>query len=127
LRCILQVVVKNPRINLRMKGDIPAGIIKALKNEYGDLQITQDKDDEVVNIIDTDWYKSMLPLLTPGKTLRVYRENAGLTQETLGAKVGGVPRQHISGMETGRRPIGEEMAKKLARALNTSPLNFIQI
>ena len=123
----MQVVVKTPRINLKMKGDIPAGIIKALKNEYGDLQITQDKDDEVVNIVDTDWYKSMLPLLTPGKALRVYRENAGLTQEALGAKVGGVPRQHISGMETGRRPIGKEMAKRLAMALNTSPLKFIQI
>jgi DNA-binding XRE family transcriptional regulator len=123
----MQVVVKTPRINLKMKGDIPAGIIKALKNEYGDLQIIQDKDDEVVNIVDTDWYKSMLPLLTPGKTLRVYRENAGLTQEALGAKVGGVPRQHISGMETGKRPIGKEMAKRLAMALNTSPLKFIQI
>jgi DNA-binding XRE family transcriptional regulator len=123
----MQVVVKTPRIDLKMKGDIPARIIKALTNEYGDLQITQDKDDEVVNIIETDWYTSMLPLLTPGKTLRVYRENAGLTQEALGAKVGGVPRQHISGMETGRRPIGKEMAKRLAVALNTSPLKFIQI
>jgi len=123
----MQVVVKTPRIDLKMKGDIPAGIIKALENEYGDLQITQDMDDEVVNIVDTDWYTSMLPILTPGKTLRVYRENAGLTQEALGAKVGGVPRQHISGMETGRRPIGKEMAKRLAMALNTSPLKFIQI
>ena len=123
----MQVVAKTPRINLKMKGDIPAGIIKALKNEYGDLQIIHDKDDEVVNIVDTDWYKSMQPLLTPGKALRVCRENAGLTQEALGAKVGGIPRQHISGMETGRRPIGKEMAKRLAMALNTSPLKFIQI
>ena len=123
----MQVVAKTPRINLRMKGDIPAGIIKALKNEYGDLQIIHDKDDEVVNIVDTEWYKSMQPLLTPGKALRVYRENAGLTQEALGVKIGGVPRQHISGMETGRRPIGKEMAKRLAMALNTTPLKFIQI
>jgi DNA-binding XRE family transcriptional regulator len=123
----MQVVAKTPRINLKMKGDIPAGIIKALQNEYGDLQIIHDKDDDVVNIVDTDWYKSMQPFLTPGKALRVYRENAGLTQEALGAKVGGVPRQHISGMETGRRPIGKEMAKRLALALNTSPLKFIQI
>jgi DNA-binding XRE family transcriptional regulator len=123
----MQVVVKTPRINLKMKGDIPAGIIKVLKDEYGELQIIHDKDDEVVNIDDTDWYKSMQPLLTPGKALRVYRENAGLTQEALGLKVGGVPRQHISGMETGRRPIGREMAKRLAMALNTSPLKFFQI
>jgi plasmid maintenance system antidote protein VapI len=77
--------------------------------------------------LDTDWYKSMQPLLTPGKALRVYRENAGLTQEALGAKLGGVPRQHISGMETGRRPVGKEMAKRLATALDTSPMKFIQI
>ena len=123
----MQVVVKNARINLKMKGDIPSGIIKALQNEYGDLQIIHDKGDEAVDIVDTDWYKSMLPLLTPGKALRVYRENAGLTQEVLGTKIGGVPRQHNSGMETGRRPIGKEMAKRLAMALNTSPLKFIQI
>ena len=108
-------------------GIYPAGIIKALQNEYGALQITQDKDDEAVNVVDTDWYTSMLPLLTPGKALRFYRENAGLTQEALGARIGGVPRQHISGMETGRRPIGKEMAKRLVVVLNTSPLKFIQI
>ena len=109
----MQVVVKNARINLKMKGDIPSGIIKALQNEYGDLQIIHDKGDEAVDIVD--------------KALRVYRENAGLTQEVLGTKIGGVPRQHNSGMETGRRPIGKEMAKRLAMALNTSPLKFIQI
>ncbi|NTW88390.1 MAG: helix-turn-helix transcriptional regulator [Desulfobulbaceae bacterium] len=68
----------------------------------------------------------MQPTLTPGKALRVYRENAGLTQEALGAKIGGVARQHISVMETGRRPIGKEMAKRLATALSTSPLKFMQ-
>jgi len=82
---------------------------------------------QVVNILDTDWYKSMQPFLIPGKALRIDRENAGLTQKALGAKVGGAPRQHISGMETGRRPIGKKMAKRLAIALNTSPLKFIQI
>ncbi len=121
----MQVVVKTPRINLKMKGDIPAGIIKALKDEYGALKIIHDKDDEVINITDTDWYESMQPALTPGKALRVYRENAGLTQEALGARIGGVPRQHISGMETGRRSIGREMAKRLATALNTSPFKFM--
>ena len=123
----MQVVAKTPRINLKMKGDIPAGIIKALKDEYGDLQIIHDKGDETVNVKDTEWYKSVKAAITPGKALRVYRENAGLTQEALGAKVGGVPRQHISSMETGNRPIGKEMAKRLAAALNTSPMKFLQI
>ncbi len=49
--------------------------------------------------------------------LRAYRTREGLTQDQL-AKLAGIPRRHISDMENGRRPIGKENARKLAKALN---------
>lgn len=113
----MQVVAKTHRINLKMVGDIPDRVLNVLKDEYGDLQIITDGDDELVNVEDTDWYKSMKASITPGKVLRAYRTRENLTQEELGRRIGGVPRQHISGMESGSRPIGREMAKRFAEVL----------
>ena len=107
-----------------MTGDIPEKVLRVLREEYGDLHILPEAADELLVATDTEWYQGVKATLTPGRTLRLYRENAGLTQEALGELIGGVPRQHISGMEHDRRPIGKEMAKKLATALKTSPLKF---
>lgn len=115
----MQVAVKTPRIELKMKGDIPERVILFLEEEYGvSLRQTADDGEEVVNALETDWYKRTMAAMTPGKALRIYRENAGLTQAALGERMGGIPRQHISNMENGRRPIGKENAKRLAAALH---------
>ena len=115
----MQVAVKTPRIELNMKGDIPERVILFLEEEYGvSLRQTADDGEDVVNALETDWYKRTMAAMTPGKALRIYRENAGLTQAALGERMGGVPRQHISNMETGKRPIGKENAKRLAAALH---------
>jgi DNA-binding XRE family transcriptional regulator len=122
----MQVVAKTPRIDLRISGDIPEKVLKVLREEYGDLQIVIDHDEDLLEMVNTEWYKGVKATLTPGAALRTYRENAGLTQEALGKLIGQVPRQHISGMEKGRRPIGKEMAKRLAAALRTSPMKFFE-
>jgi DNA-binding XRE family transcriptional regulator len=101
-----------------MVGDVPKSILKALEKEYGPLQVTGNEEEGLVNIQDTEWYQSMMSTMTPGKTLRAYRTRENLTQAALGEKIGGVPRQHISGMEQGSRPIGKEMAKKLGESLH---------
>lgn len=44
-----------------------------------------------------------------------YRDN--LTQEELSLRTG-IPRRHLSEMENGKRPIGKELARKLAAALH---------
>lgn len=51
-----------------------------------------------------------------------YRE--GLTQKQL-ADATGIPQRHISEMETGKRPIGKETARKLARGLNADYRAFL--
>ena len=52
-----------------------------------------------------------------GLALRGARHREGLTQRAL-AEVTGIPQRHISEMESGKRQIGRERAKKLAEALN---------
>ena len=122
----MQVAVKTPRIKLQMKGDIPERVILFLEEEYGvSLRQTADDGEEVVNALETDWYKRTIAAMTPGKALRIYRENAGLTQTALGERMGGIPRQHISNMENGKRPIGKENAKRLAAALHTDYRVFL--
>jgi DNA-binding XRE family transcriptional regulator len=54
-----------------------------------------------------------------GLALRGARQREGLTQREL-AEVTGIPQRHISEMETGKRQIGRERAKKLAKALQVS-------
>lgn len=54
---------------------------------------------------------------TPAAALRGYRGREELTQREL-AKKCGIPQPHIAAMESGKRPIGLAIAKKLALALN---------
>lgn len=48
----------------------------------------------------------------------------GLTQVQL-AEATGIPQRHISEMENGKRVIGKEHAKVLAKALNTDYRAFL--
>ena len=60
----------------------------------------------------------------PSVCLAGARNREGLTQRQL-ADITGIPQRHISEMENGKRTIGKERAKKLARALNTSYKVFL--
>lgn len=57
------------------------------------------------------------PVQGPAVVLRGTRYRAELTQKQLAEKLG-IRQHHLSEMENGKRPIGKEMAKKLAKALN---------
>lgn len=52
-----------------------------------------------------------------GVAIRGARGKEGLTQKQL-AELTRIAQHHISEMENGKRPIGKETAKKLAKALN---------
>lgn len=54
--------------------------------------------------------------LTPYAMLKAYRLRADLTQSELANKTG-IPQANISAMESGKRPIGLNVAKKLAQVL----------
>ena len=53
-----------------------------------------------------------------GHSLRGVRYREDVTQRQL-AKLTGISVQNISAMENGQRPIGKDMAKRLAKVLNT--------
>lgn len=123
----MQAVVKTPHIEISVKGaEIPPKIINVLKEEYGrKLKLVKDEGEELINVFETEWYKNIKKDMTPGKYLRVYRENKGFTQAQLGTALGGVPKQHVSNMENGSRPISLKMAKQLAKVLDTPVERFI--
>jgi hypothetical protein len=41
-------------------------------------------DDELVDVFQSDWYRRTRARLTPGENLRIYRQNAKMTQTQLG-------------------------------------------
>ena len=59
-----------------------------------------------------------------GVCVRGGRGKEGLTQKQLADQMG-IAQHHISEMENGKRPIGKEMAKKLAAALNVDYRVFL--
>jgi hypothetical protein len=60
----------------------------------------------------------------PAAVLRGARGKEEITQTRL-SELTGIPQRHISEMEQGKRPIGKENAKKLAKALNTDYRVFL--
>ena len=120
-------VVKTPLTSIRMRGRIPKRLITVLAEEYGsDLHLSAEADDELVDVFKTDWYRKVKKELTPGTYLKVFRQNKRMTQAELGKALGGLPRQHISNMENGSRPISKRMALKLSRLFEVSVEKFIQ-
>ncbi len=119
----MQALVKTPHTDIRIHGDIPPRILDALKSEYGAGLEIYEGDEECVDVKKTDWYLGLN--VSPGDVLRVYRENAGLTQTRLGEMLGNIPRQRISNMENGSRGISVDMAKKLATILHAPPSMFL--
>ena len=69
-------------------------------------------------------WEEAFPELGPGDVLKGARDREGLTQTELAAKIGVKP-HHISEMENGKRSIGKDMARRLAKALNTGYKVFL--
>jgi len=74
---------------------------------------------------DSKWYSDAKSTWHPGVTLRIRRENAGLTQARL-ADMAGLAAANISAIENGRRSMGLIVAKKLAEALKRPVSEFIE-
>ena len=122
----MQAVVKTPRIEVNIRGELSPKLIAVLEEEFGKaLLLTEEPDEETVDIFTTDWYREIQSKTTPGDTLKIYRENHGLTQAQLGEMLGATPRQHVSNMERGIRPVSLKTARKLAQIFKISPGKFV--
>lgn len=119
----MQVVVKKPRI--RVEGEITETLIEYLRCEFGDIEIIEEKDEEWVEVVESDWYRSIRPTISPGENIRVYRELHNLTEGELAKKLGNLSRQNISNMECGLQPISKAVAKKMAVIFDVSAEKFL--
>ena len=87
--------------------------------------LTEERNEETVDIFATDWYREIQSKTTPGDTFKIYRENHGLTQARLGEMLGEIPRQYVSRMERGIHPVGMKTARRLAKIFKVSPGKFV--
>ena len=87
--------------------------------EFGDeVRVIYNDDDKLVNAVETKWYREIKEKLTPGDVMRIYRENRMMTHARLGELLEGIPRQHVSNMENGKRQISLNTARKLSKLFN---------
>ncbi len=119
----MQVVVKTPRI--RLKGELPEDLVEYLRRRFGEIEVIEDDDDELVEVRESAWYQAIKPTVSPGENMRAYRVLHGMTQTELGAKLGAFSRQNVSNMENGHRPISKAVAKRLAGLFDVSVEKFI--
>ncbi len=121
----MQAVVKTPHIKVEGR-NIPDDVISFLREKYGEVDVITEEDDEIVEISKSRWYKNIRTKITAGNNIRFYREMRGWTQAELGARLGNVPKQNISNMENGRRPISKDMGKRLAALFEVRVEKFIE-
>jgi DNA-binding XRE family transcriptional regulator len=112
-------------VSFRVEGEnIPKAVLAFLNALFPD-HVRIDDDEDLVSVEDTDWYKKAKARMTPAKSLKIMRTNAGLTQKQLADKIG-IAKQNYNSLERGSRPISMMMAKKLADALGTSYTMFYE-
>ena len=109
-------------ISLRVPAEQAADIAKKLKKFFELVNITiRERNPEGEELYTLD---EVFPDLHQGSAIRRLRMRGGLTQKRL-AEIIGVNPSHISEMEHGKRPIGKEMARRLAKALRVDYRVFL--
>ena len=90
------------------------------------LALLEQPGEEVPEFADDRLYsfEEVFPDFHPGQAIQGLRYRDGLTQVQLAAMIG-VHRSHLSQMENGKRPIGKEMAKRLAKAMKVGYKVFL--
>jgi DNA-binding XRE family transcriptional regulator len=119
-------VVKKPHTKIaafKLIGHVDSETIRYLNGRFGKENV--DVDDEVIDVMESEWFKSISKKITPGSVVRTYRENLEMTQQQLAEKSGVGNSSYISDIEHGRRPISKNLAKKFAEIFNVSLEMFI--
>lgn len=117
-------VVKTSRIDVRIQGDISPFMMEVLKKEYGRKLHIQSDTEKSVDFFETTQAKALSKKATAADCIQIYRENLGLTQEELGAKLS-VSKNYVSDWENGHRKVSKDKAKKLASLFHISVEHFL--
>lgn len=87
-------------------------------------QIEPVQDDEASITLEDFFRKHFAGQTEAAVSLRGLRTRENMSQVKL-AELTGIPQRHISEMENGKRSIGKERAKKLAKVLNADYRTFL--
>jgi DNA-binding XRE family transcriptional regulator len=115
-------VVKVPHTKkaaFKVIGKIDKETIRYLNKRFGVDNV--DLDEEVIDVGESEWFKSISKKITPGTVVRTYRENLKLTQQQLADKAGVSKASHISDIENGRRQISKTLVKKFSAVFGIAP------
>jgi transcriptional regulator with XRE-family HTH domain len=118
------VVAKTPRIRVKITGTGAQKAAAMLAQAIEGACVFD--DEEIEPLRGSGWFEKLEAELTAGRALHVYRTNAGLTLTTLSEKTG-IPISHLSAMEHDTRPIGKNLAQRLAAVLNCDYRRFLSV
>jgi DNA-binding XRE family transcriptional regulator len=118
---------KSARKLISVSSDVAYDILKEVKKLDPNAHIVEPatSDEGFVSPEDQSWYTEIKKSWHPGISLRIRRENAGITQVML-AELTGIAVSNISAIENGHRPLGLAVARKFAQALNRPLADFIE-
>jgi len=115
------------RYTLHLRRTTPRRVLAEIVSKYRNyiIEDAEKKDDnELISVVESDWYKDMTMKMTPGRYLRILREACDLTQAELGEKIG-VTAARVCDYEAGRRQISKAVARKLSEIFLVSMDKFI--
>jgi DNA-binding XRE family transcriptional regulator len=114
----MQALTKKPRIDnglVTIRFKVRPEHVDRIRKFVEQIEPAQDDD---ISITLDEFFTKHYPGQTEGAVyLRGIRARENMSQIKL-AELTGIPQRHISEMENGKRPIGKERAKLLAKALN---------
>lgn len=76
------------------------------------------------NVQDSVYWEEVFPNFSHSVALRGARKRESLTQKEIATRIG-IKQVHISQMKKEKRPLGKEMAKRLAKVLNVDYRVFL--
>ncbi len=106
-----------PATDIRISGPAAKKIVSDLQQLYKDSLLIENDEEDYVNVRDVPWIQKEIEAITPGKRLKIYRDNRGMSLGIL-AELSGIPKGNLSKMEHDTRPSGKHTAVRLAKALN---------
>jgi DNA-binding XRE family transcriptional regulator len=111
-----EICIRVPAVHAEKVKAALAGILALVE---GTLSVAREEEDHRLYSVE-----EVFPEFHAGDILKGFRAREEMTQAKLAAEVG-VKATHISEMERGKRPIGKDMAKRLAKVLKVNYKVFL--
>lgn len=119
----------DPPVEVRFQGAGAGHFLAHLRQAYPGQVAEPQLTRQLVDVAKLGWHAQWRKIMTPGRCLNLYRQNAGLPSPRL-AELSGITRRELNDLEEDRRPMTDEKARTLAlylecdyRSLACQPLD----